>query len=66
MALLFLEDAVFKYLLPTAEEELVGINSICDSTANERHPVKHQWRLIGTFDEELAKHVENDGNNNER
>lgn len=51
MALLFLEDAAFKYLLPTAEEEFVGIDSICDSTANERHPVKHQWRLIGVFDE---------------
>ena len=45
-----LEDAAMRYLLPTAKEEFVGINSVGDSTANERYPVKHNWGLVGILD----------------
>ena len=45
-----LEDAAFKYLLPTAEEEPVGIDSVGDGATDERHPVKHKWRFIGVLD----------------
>ena len=45
-----LEDAEFKYLLPTAKEEPIGIDSVGDGAANERHPVKHKGRFIGVFD----------------
>ena len=60
------EDAGFKYLLPTAKEEPVGINSVSDGTTDERHPMKHKWRFIGVLNEQLAKHIEYNGNNKER
>ena len=44
-----LENAAFKYLLPTAEEKLVGVDSVGDGTTNERHPMKHKWGFIGVF-----------------
>ena len=34
------EDAANKYLLPTAEKELIRVNAIGDSTADEWHPVE--------------------------
>ena len=45
-----LDNADFKYLLPTAKEEIVGIDSIGDGTADERHPVKDKWRFVGVLD----------------
>ena len=55
-----------KYLLTATEEELIGVNSIGDSTANKRYPVEDERRFVGFFDEQLAQHVENDGDNKER
>lgn len=60
------DDAGIKYLLPTAKEEVVRVNSVGDGTANERNPVKHNWRFTGVFEKKLAEHVDNDGNNKER
>ena len=60
------DDAGIKYLLPTAKEEVVRVNSVGDGTANERNPVKHNWGFTGVFEKKLAEHVDNDGNNKER
>ena len=49
------------YLLPVLEEELIRMNSICDSASYERHPVEDDRRLVGTFVDSLPQDVEYDG-----
>lgn len=39
-----------KYLLPTAKEKSIGVNSVSNGTANEGQPVEDYWRFIGVFD----------------
>jgi len=47
-------------LLPTFEEELVGINAVCDGTANEGNPVEnYRWiRATAANREQLREHIE--------
>ena len=45
------ESAPFKYLLLTAKEKSIGVDSIGDGTTNIRYPVEYYWGLIGISDE---------------
>jgi len=51
MEILVTEAQSVNYLFSTTKEELVRVNAISDSASKERHPVKHDWRLIGTFED---------------
>lgn len=44
-------------LLPTAEEELVRINAVCDGASDERHPVKDDWRFILVLEDYLREDI---------
>ena len=54
------------YLLPTIEEKLVGIDTICDGASYERYPMKDDWWLIWIFEEKLVQNVEDDCEDDKR
>ena len=49
------------YLFLVRKEELVGVHSICDGTADPGEPVEHHGRVIGVLQEHLAQHVQHHG-----
>lgn len=55
-----------RYLLPTSEEEFVGIDAICDGTSKERYPMEYNRRLVRALEKQLAKDVENNRYDKER
>ncbi len=54
------------YLFSTTEKELVRINSVRNSTSEERHPVENDRRFIGVLEYELVENIEYDRKRNER
>lgn len=53
------------YLLLLGEEELVGVDAVCDGAADDREPVKDKWWLVRVLEEQLLEHVEDDGQDEE-
>lgn len=50
-------------LFAAIEEELVGVNAVGDSAANEGHPVEDEWRLgtLATDGQQLRQNIEDNG-----
>jgi len=57
---------LFTCLLPAIEEEFVGINTIGDGTSYNGYPMENDWRLLWISEQELAKDIKDDSEDNER
>lgn len=62
----FFSHAPSTYLFPAGEKEFVGVDSVGNGAANEGDPMEHERWFIRVFEDELAKHVENDSQHRER
>lgn len=54
------------YLFASTEEEFVRVDTITDGAANEGEPVEDDWGLVGVLEEQLAQHINHDGQGKER
>lgn len=54
------------HLFAGIEEELVRVDTVTDGAANEGEPVEDDWGLVGVLEEQLAQHIDHDGQCDER